>query len=108
MLRNSLQRGLMGSVALVIATGGGALASNGGSPTANNEAALWLILAGCLAFLVPVGLTLLASGAASEDKAADVALTSLVAIGLGVIFIVVQEEEITAEASFRTSRNDWV
>jgi Amt family ammonium transporter len=85
MLRNSLQRGLMGSVVLVVATGGGALASNGGSPPASDEVALWLILAGCLAFLVPVGLTLLASGAASEDKAADVALTSLAAIGLGVL-----------------------
>jgi Amt family ammonium transporter len=85
MRRNSLQRGLMGSVVLVVATGGGALASNSGSPTVNNEVALWLILAGCLAFLVPVGLTLLASGAASEDKAADVALTSLAAIGLGVL-----------------------
>jgi len=69
---------------LVVVTGGAALASNGGSPTAG-EVAFWLILAGCLAFLVPVGLTLLASGAASEDKAADVALTSLAAIGLGVL-----------------------
>lgn len=85
MLRSSLQRGLMGSVALVVATGGVALASNGGSPTASDGVALWLVLAGCLAFLVPVGLTLLASGAASEDKAADVALTSLAAIGLGVL-----------------------
>jgi len=85
MLRSSLQHGLMGSVVLVIATGGGALASNGGSPTAGNGVALWLILTGCLAFLVPVGLTLLASGAASEEKAADVALTSLAAIGLGVL-----------------------
>jgi Amt family ammonium transporter len=85
MLRNSLQRGLMGSVALVVATGGGALASSGGAVLAGDEVAFWLILAGCLAFLVPVGLTLLASGAASEDKAADVALTSLVAIGLGVL-----------------------
>ncbi len=85
MLRSSLQRGLMGSVVLVIATGGGALASNGGPPTAGDGVALWLILTGCLAFLVPVGLTLLASGAASEDRAADVALTSLAAIGLGVL-----------------------
>jgi len=85
MLRSSLQHGLMGSVVLVIATGGGALASNGGPPTAGNGVALWLILTGCLAFLVPVGLTLLASGAASEEKAADVALTSLAAIGLGVL-----------------------
>jgi Amt family ammonium transporter len=85
MFRNSLQRGLIGSVALAIATGGGALASNGGSPTAGDGVVLWLILAGCLAFLVPVGLTLLASGAASKDKAADVALTSLAAIGLGVL-----------------------
>ena len=85
MLRNSLQRGLMGSVVLVVATGGGVLASNGGSPAASDGVALWLILAGCLAFLVPVGLTLLASGAASEDKAADVALTSLAGIGLGVL-----------------------
>jgi Amt family ammonium transporter len=85
MLRSSLQRGLMGSVALVVATGGGVLASSGGLPTASNGTALWLILAGCLAFLVPVGLTLLASGAASEDKAADVALTSLAAVGLAVL-----------------------
>lgn len=85
MLRSSLQRGLMGSVALVIATGGGALTSNGRTSIASDEVALWLILAGCLAFLVPVGLTLLAGGAASEDKAADVALTSLAAIGLGVL-----------------------
>jgi Amt family ammonium transporter len=85
MLRSSLLRGLMGSVALVVATGGAALASNGGSLTANDGVALWLILAGCLAFLVPVGLTLLASGAASEEKAADIALTSLAAIGLGVL-----------------------
>ena len=72
MLRSGLQRGLMGSVVLVVATGGGALASNGGAPTASDGVAFWLILAGCLAFLVPVGLTLLASGAASEEKAADV------------------------------------
>lgn len=92
MLRSSLQRGLMGSVAGVVATGGVALASNGRSPTVGygvptvaDGIALWLILAGCLAFLVPVGLTLLASGAASEDKAADVALTSLAAVGLGVL-----------------------
>lgn len=85
MLRNTLQRGLIGSVVLVIANGGVALASNGGSPTASDGVAFWLILAGCLAFLVPVGLTLLASGAASEDKAADVALTGLAAIGLGVL-----------------------
>ena len=77
MLRSSLQRGLMGSVVLVIATGGVALSSNGRAPVANDGVALWLILAGCLAFLVPVGLTLLASGAASEDKAANVALTSM-------------------------------
>jgi Amt family ammonium transporter len=85
MLRSSLQRGLMGSVALVVVTGGAALASDGGSPTAGDGVAFWLVLAGCLAFLVPVGLALLASGAASEDKAADVALTSLAAIGLGVL-----------------------
>ena len=85
MRKSSLQRGLMGSVALVIATGGGALTSNGRASIASDEVALWLILAGCLAFLVPIGLTLLASGAASEDRAADVALTSLAAIGLGVL-----------------------
>jgi Amt family ammonium transporter len=85
MLRSSLQRGLMGSAILVMATGGVALASPGGSPTASEEIAFWLILAGCLAFLVPIGLTLMASGAASEDRAANVALTSLAAIGLGVL-----------------------
>jgi len=85
MLRSSLQRGLMGSVVLAAVTGGVALASNGGSPTAGDGVAFWLILAGCLAFLVPIGLTLLTSGAAPEDKAADVALTSLAAIGLGVL-----------------------
>jgi Amt family ammonium transporter len=85
MLRNSLQRGLTGSVVLVTATGGVALASNGASPIAGDEVALCLILAGCLAFLVPIGLTLMASGAASEDRAANVALTSLAAIGLGVL-----------------------
>lgn len=83
MLRSSLQRGLMGSVALVMAAGRVTLASNGGSPTASDGVALWLILAGCLAFLVPVGLTLLAGGAASEDTAADVALTSLAVMALG-------------------------
>jgi len=46
MLRNSLQRGLMGSVVLIVATGGAALASNGGSPIASDGVALWLILAG--------------------------------------------------------------
>ncbi|TEU19098.1 MAG: hypothetical protein E3J21_04565, partial [Anaerolineales bacterium] len=66
-------------------TGGVALAGNGGSLASSDGVTLWLILTGCLAFLVPVGLTLLASGAASEDKAADVALTSLAAIGLGVL-----------------------
>jgi Amt family ammonium transporter len=85
MLRSSLQRGLIGSAILVTATGGVALASPGGSPTASEEIAFWLILAGCLAFLVPIGLTLMASGAASEDRAANVALTSLAAIGLGVL-----------------------
>jgi Amt family ammonium transporter len=85
MLRSSLQRGLMGSAILVMATGGVAMASPGGSPTASEEIAFWLILAGCLAFLVPIGLTLMASGAASEDRAANVALTSLAAIGLGVL-----------------------
>lgn len=92
MLKSGLQRGLMRSVILIIATGGVALAGNDGSPTGRygvptvpDGIAFWLILAGCLAFLVPVGLTLLASGAASEDKAADVALTSLAAVGLGVL-----------------------
>jgi len=85
MLRNSLQHVLVVNVVLVTATGGVALASNGESPMAGDEVALWLILAGCLAFLVPIGLTLMASGAASEDRAANVALTSLAAIGLGVL-----------------------
>ena len=54
MLRSGLQRSLMGSVVLVVATGGVALASNNGSYMASDGVALWLILAGCLAFLVPV------------------------------------------------------
>jgi len=45
----------------------------------------WLLLAGCLAFLIPVGFTLLASGGMPEKKAVPTALMGLAATGLAVV-----------------------
>ena len=45
----------------------------------------WLLLAGCLAFLIPVGFTLLASGGMPEKKAVPTAVMGLAATGLALV-----------------------
>jgi Amt family ammonium transporter len=44
----------------------------------------WLLLAGCLAFLIPVGFTLLASGGMSEENAVPTAMIGLAATWLAL------------------------
>ncbi|MBC8264804.1 MAG: hypothetical protein H8E47_11845 [Anaerolineales bacterium] len=45
----------------------------------------WSLLAGCLAFLIPVGFTLLASGGMPEEKAVSTAMMGLVVTGLALV-----------------------
>ena len=45
----------------------------------------WPLLAGCLAFLIPAGLTLLASGGMPEEKAVSTAMMGLAATGLAIV-----------------------
>lgn len=51
---------------------------------ASNTDLTWSLLVGCLAFLIPVGFTLLASGAMPEAKAVPTAMMGLVATGLAL------------------------
>jgi Amt family ammonium transporter len=45
----------------------------------------WPLLAGCLAFLIPAGFTLLASGGLPEEKAVSTATIGLAATGLAIV-----------------------
>jgi len=46
---------------------------------------IWPLLAGCLAFLIPAGFTLLASGGMPEEKAVPTAMMGLAATGLALV-----------------------
>ncbi len=75
-----LKSSLLTSVVVVSLIGGLALNS-----TQTPEATLaWPLLAGCLAFLIPAGLILLASGGMPEEKAVPTAMMGLAATGLAL------------------------
>ncbi|MFQ5812109.1 MAG: ammonium transporter [Anaerolineae bacterium] len=73
-----LKSGLLTSILIVSLTG---------SPTfaqASEADLVWPLLAGCLAFLIPAGFTLLASGGMPEKKAVPTAMMGLTATGLAL------------------------
>jgi len=64
------------------------IASLGGLTFATNSPEtelVWPLLAGGLAFLIPAGFTLLASGGMPEEKAAPTAMMGLAATGLAIV-----------------------
>jgi Amt family ammonium transporter len=74
-----LKSGLLTSFVIVSLTGSLTFAQ------APDEADLaWPLLAGCLAFLIPAGFTLLASGGMPEEKAVPTAMMGLAATGLAL------------------------
>jgi Amt family ammonium transporter len=79
-----LKSGLL--ISIVIVSLIGSLTCATGSPlSAQPEANLaWPLLAGCLAFLIPAGFTLLASGGMPEEKAVPTAMMGLATTGLAL------------------------
>ena len=74
-----LKSGLLTSIVIVSLIGNLTFAT--GSPEAD---LVWPLLAGCLAFLIPAGFTLLASGGMPEEKAVPTAMMGLTATGLAL------------------------
>ncbi len=86
-----LKSSIMTSVVIVSLIGSLTFAAGSPLPTHSSseqapEAELgWSLLAGCLAFLIPVGFTLLASGGMPEDKAVSTAMMGLTVTGLALV-----------------------
>lgn len=87
-----LKSGLLASVVIISLIGGLNLATGSSLPaylsTSSAQAPktdlAWPLLAGCLAFLIPVGFTLLASGGMSEENAVPTAMMGLAATWLAI------------------------
>ncbi len=76
-----LKSGLLTSVVVISLIG--SLASGSGQTLEADLA--WPLLAGCLAFLIPAGFILLASGGMPEEKAVPTAVMGLTATGLALV-----------------------
>ncbi|MGA9348171.1 MAG: hypothetical protein WBW48_05110 [Anaerolineae bacterium] len=87
-----LKSGLLASLVIVSLIGGLTLATGSSLPAhlstrsaqAPADDLIWPLLAGCLAFLIPAGFTLLASGGMSEEKAVPTAMIGLAATWLAL------------------------
>lgn len=82
MLRSRWLHVMLAGMIWIVLTGDLAFAEGPITLESIEPGALWPLMAGGLALLVPVGLALLASGGLEEESAVPAALTGLVALGL--------------------------
>ncbi len=73
------------SLVILILAGYGTAAAAPPSQSVNGEGSLWALVAGSLAWLVPIGFVLLAAGGMEPDRAREAALTGLAAFGLAAV-----------------------
>ncbi|HEY66620.1 MAG TPA: hypothetical protein G4O02_18890 [Caldilineae bacterium] len=85
MERRQLARALIGAAALTFLTLGMAAAGEVAQPTQGERTILWPLMAGSLAWLVPIGFVLIAAGGMEPPLARGAALTGLMAVGLATL-----------------------